>query len=520
MEVDAATMMGVGICVAFVIILLTKALNWLWLEPKRAERFLREQGLKGNSYTLFFGDIKPMTTMLKTAKSKPININDDVVPRLTPFLHQLLKIYGKNSFSWYGPKPTVNIMDPEAIKEVLNRIHDFPKPTYNPLAKFLITGLVDLEGEKWSKHRKIINPAFNLAKLKLVLPAMYQSCSEMINEWKMLISEKGTGSCTVDVWPFVNSLSGDMISRTAFGSSYEEGRKVFQLQKEQAELTAKVLLSVYVPGWRFVPTKLNKRMKEIEYEIRNVLRGIVQKQEAAMKTCKAANDNLLGLLLESNQKEIEDNGQNKNVGMNTDDVINECKLFYFAGQETTSVLLNWTMVLLSRFPNWQTLAREEVIEIFGTKEPDYDGLNRLKVVTMILCEVLRLYPPVTAITRVVQKETKVGNLTLPTGALAIVPTILVHHDCDLWGNDVKEFKPERFSEGVLKATNGQVSFLPFGWGPRICIGQNFALLEAKMALCLILQNFFFELSPSYIHAPITVITVQPQFGTPIILHKL
>ncbi|KAG4390105.1 hypothetical protein GLYMA_06G227300v4 [Glycine max] len=409
-------------------------------------------------------------------------------------------------------------MDPEAIREVLNLINDFPKPTLTPLSKFLITGLVDLDGDKWSKHRKIINPAFNLAKLKLVLPAMYHSCNQMMNEWKMLVSKKE--SCMVDVWPFLNSLTGDVISRTAFGSCYEEGKIVFQLQKEQAELTAKVFQSVYIPGWRFVPTKLNKRMKEIDFEIRNVLSGIIQKQEAAMKTCKAPNDNLLGLLLESNQKEIEDRGHRKDVGMNTDDVINECKLFYFAGQETTSVLLNWTMVLLSRFPNWQTLAREEVIGIFGTKEPDYDGLNRLKVVTMILYEVLRLYPPVTAITRVVRKEARVGNLTLPAGALATIPIVLVHHDSELWGSDAKEFKPERFSEGILKATNGQVSFLPFAWGPRICIGQNFALLEAKMALCLILQNFSFELSASYTHAPFTVITAQPQFGTPIIFHKL
>lgn len=123
-------------------------------------------------------------------------------------------------------------------------------------------------------------------------------------------------------------------------------------------------------------------MKEIEYEIRNVLTGIIQKQEKAMKTGEAPNDNLLGLLLESNHKEIEDHENNWSVGMNNDDVINECKLFYFAGQETTSVLLNWTMVLLSRFPDWQTQAREEVIEIFGTKEPDYDGLNRLKVVSI------------------------------------------------------------------------------------------------------------------------------------------
>ena len=79
----------------------------------------------------------------------------------------MINFAGKNSFFWYGPKIAVNIMEPEAIKEILNMISDFPKPTLNPLVKLLITGLVDLEGDKWSKHRKIINPAFNLAKLKV-----------------------------------------------------------------------------------------------------------------------------------------------------------------------------------------------------------------------------------------------------------------------------------------------------------------------------------------------------------------
>ncbi|CAN6446456.1 unnamed protein product [Victoria cruziana] len=234
-----------------------------------------------------------------------------------------------------------------------------------------------------------------------------------------------------------------------------------------------------------------------------------------MKLGIAKND-LLGLLLESNKNHDESGGK----GMTRDEVIGECRLFYFAGQETTAVLLTWTMLLLSMHPSWQVRARDEVLEVCGKSTPSFDGLVHLKTVTMILYEALRLYPPAAFIDRYTYKTVSIGGLTIPPGVRLLLPIILIHHDKQFWGDDAAEFKPERFSSGVSNASMHQMAYFPFSSGPRICLGQSFALIEAKMALAMILQHFSFELSPSYIHAPHTVVTLQPQYGAPIIFHRV
>ncbi|XP_050216119.1 cytochrome P450 72A397-like [Mercurialis annua] len=306
--------------------------------------------------------------------------------------------------------------------------------------------------------------------------------------------------------------------RAAFGSNYDEGKLIFDLLKELSSLVIQALSSVNIniSSWRFIPTKKNRRIQEIDRKIEVALRSIINKRERAVKGGDEGSNDLLGLLIESNLREKNEGG----VGLTNQEVTDECRLFYFAGQESTSVLLVWTLIFLSKFPHWQSLARDEIFNVFADKKPDFDGLNRLKVVTMILYEVLRLYPPVIVLNKVVNEEIRLGNVTLPAGVQVSLPMVLIHRDPEIWGDDASEFKPERFSDGISTVTNNQVAFFPFGYGPRVCIGQNFALTEAKMALAIILQNFSFGLAPSYVHAPCTVATLQPQYGALLILQKL
>ncbi|KAL2931746.1 hypothetical protein RDABS01_037156 [Bienertia sinuspersici] len=496
----------------------------VWLKPKRLERLLKQQGFTGTSYKLFFGDVREFSSMRTQALENSMTaFSHDYFHRVEPLRHHLATNFGIENFIWFGPVPMISISKPELIREAWTKTQEIRKVKVNPIFDKLFPGVFSYEGEKWAKHRKIINPAFHMEKLKLMLPAFRDSCAEIMNKWEKITVE--TGSVELDVWPDLTKLSADVISRAAFGSNYEEGQKIFELLKEQTDITLLMLQTVYFPGKRHIPTARNRRFKELEHQMHTSLSAIINKRKEAIEAGEQVKADLLGILLDSNSKETQqavanNNNKNQHFGMSLDEVIDECKLFYLAGQETTSTLLVWTMILLSKHQDWQAQAREEVLQMFGNNVPDFESLSHLKIVTMILQEVLRLYPPVIQIARRVYKDTKLGALSIPSGALITFFMYTVHRDQESWGDDAYEFKPDRFSEGISKATKGNNAFFPFGWGPRICLGEKFAMAEAKMALAMILQRFSFELSPSYVHAPRTVMFLQPQHGAQIILHKL
>ncbi|XP_074305280.1 cytochrome P450 CYP72A219-like [Silene latifolia] len=488
----------------------------LWLRPKKLEHFLRKQGFGGNSYRPINGDLVEINQMTQSALSKPMSpLSHDLMSRLAPFAQKMVDLHGMNSFVWYGRKPKVNIMKPELIREIFTKHDVFCKQPPGTRSGF---GLVLRDGEDWARVRRIINPAFHMDKLKNMLPLMNVSVDAMLRKWEEMRDSKGT--IEMDVYTSLTDMAGDVITRTAFGSSYEEGKKLFELEHTSLCLKFELMKSIYnyIPGWRYVPTMTKRKVKKIDEQTRGLAKEMVDSRKRGIKEGEnASKDDLLSIMLESNEKDIEEHG----VGLTMQELIAECRLFLLAGKDTTASLLTWTLVLLTQHQDWQSKAREEVLQHFGKdKIPDFEGLTSLKVVTMILHETLRFYPPVPGLSRVIAKDSKLKNFSLLREMEVNIPTILIHRDEEIWGSDANEFNPSRFSKGVASASNVQGSFLPFGGGPRICIGQNFALMEAKLALARILQRFSFQLSPSYVHSPVPLVGLVPQYGAPLILYKI
>ncbi|KAK6117816.1 hypothetical protein DH2020_048443 [Rehmannia glutinosa] len=498
--------------------------NWVWLKPRKIERFFRKQGMKGNSYKFLFGDSKEAELMYEKAYSKPIGLYDDITSRLMPNIVDIVKKYGNYSFMWSGPRPRVFLLDPDVIREVLGKYRKYHKSfkIANPIAKMLVTGIVSMEGEEWSKSRSKLNHAFHLDKLKPMVPTIQLCCQDILNEWKEMTSTRG-GSCIIDVFPYLEVFTSSILAQLMFSSKYTQQIKTTFLQLSELESLGKLATNIFtLPGEKYFPTKKNRRAKEIDKFVRESFTSMInQRLEKRMAGGEIGTNklDLLDIFMEElyDGKATKDRDRRRII----EDVIGQCKIFFFAGFGTSSNLLCWTMIMLSVHKIWQVRAREEVVRVLGNKNQiTSDDLAKLKIVTMIVNEILRLYPSGMEFSRVIEEETKLGEYTIPKDTLVTCPILLLNRSTEIWGEDAQEFNPERFADGVVKATQGKAAYMPFGWGPRICIAQNFSYFEVKTFLAMLLRDFSFELSPTYTHAPYVDFTIHPQYGAPLVLREL
>ncbi|XP_038980391.1 cytochrome P450 714B3-like isoform X2 [Phoenix dactylifera] len=377
------------------------------------------------------------------------------------------------------------------------------KKTHEPLFG---QGILKSNGEAWAYQRKIIAPEFFLEKVKGMVDLMVDCTFPLLNSWESKI-ERGKGIADIKVDEDLRSYSADVISRACFGSSYIKGKEIFLKLRVLQKAICKPNMFVEITGVRHIPTKRNREMWRLNKEIRSLILQVV-------KEGKGGDKNLLQAILRS--------ASNGRIGPNTTDsfVVDNCKTIYFAGHETTAVTATWCLMLLGLHPEWQARARAEVAEVCDGRPTDARSLQKMKILTMVIQEALRLYPPGAYVTRETLQEMEFGGIHIPKGVNVYVPVSILHHDPNIWGPDVHEFNPERFASGVHGACQHPHMYVPFGAGTRTCLGQNFAMVELKIILSLVLSKFSFTLSPSYQHSPTLRLIVEPEFGVSLIMEKV
>ncbi|MGI4329162.1 cytochrome P450, partial [Klebsiella pneumoniae] len=200
--------------------------------------------------------------------------------------------------------------------------------------------------------------------------------------------------------------------------------------------------------------------------------------------------------------------------------VDNCKNIYLAAQETVAITAAWCLMLLASNPEWQDRVRAEILEIWGSQVPDSEMLRKAKLTTMVIQETLRLYPPGIALSREALKDVNIGGIDVPEGVNLWTMVMKLHTDPETWGPDSFSFNPERFANGISAACKVPQSYLPFGFGPRVCLGQNLAMLELKMTLGLVLSNFSLSISPKYIHSPVMKFVIEPKHGINLLIKKL
>ncbi|WOH06833.1 hypothetical protein DCAR_0626262 [Daucus carota subsp. sativus] len=302
-----------------------------------------------------------------------------------------------------------------------------------------------------------------------------------------------------------------MCKTLVVGETSEEITRIRELRDQVNEQAVKVANLMFFPGWWFLPTKDLNTLKSVHKQVEGLVKKVVTKRLGELKKGARSEGDMLGLMLEAYL--------DKTSGFSLDDVMDECRSFHFAGTEATARSLIWALYVLSKYPEWQAKAREEVLQVFGDQKPNAEGLNQLKTVTMILYEVMRLYPPTSMIHRAISKDTKLGDMVLPAWIQLSIPITLMNHDPDIWGEDVNEFKPERFEEGVFNSKMQSI-FFAFASGPRKCVGQGMAMVIDKFVIATLLQRFSFEISSSYVHAPKHAFLLVPQHGMKLVVRKL
>ena len=386
------------------------------------------------------------------------------------------------TFSFYfgGTKNTIVTADPDLLQHVLKDNNSNYHKSHIQVKRFVEfqgEGLTNSHDDYWLRQRKLLSMGFTRSRLTQILPIQLQVLNDFLIDF-----EKEVVNGPVDIHNQMVRFTLRSVGKSLFGSQMkEEELEKFAnaITKIQAYVVLKVVQPYLIP-WLIISGQ-NRRYHKMRKEADQIIVDYVNKRrkEGSMES------DILQLILETPYK---DTGE----FMNDDTVMIEILQLLVAGNETSTNAASWTFYLLAKHPDYQTKIREEIEATFGEKEIDYTLLHKLEITLNVLDEAMRLYPPFWMIDRVALKKDEFKDLKIPAGT-TVVPYIYgVHHNAEVWENP-EVFDPNRFNKNQ-DTKKHPFAHIPFGGGPRVCIGQNMAKMQILLVLSAIIRKYDFKLT--------------------------
>lgn len=394
------------------------------------------------------------------------------------------------------------IMGPALLKAVLLDERDkFRKLTQiRLLSPLLGHGLLTSEGAEWKWQRQACAPMFRHQDLLGFVPVFVHAAQGLLGHWRSRAGSTGAAIQPID--RDVTRATFEVISATllpsadaTIGPVLEHSIAAFQRSGGWAQLYA----SLSAPRWLPRPGIASGRHAAIA--LRSAVAAIVRERRA-----NGGPDDLMHRLMAARDP---DTGQ----AMDDERLIDNLLTFYLAGHETTARALVWTLYLLSRSPEWGEALADEIAHVSGGEPVAAAHIERLALVQQVLKESMRLFPPVPMMSRQVVADTTLDGHAIRAGSSVVIPIYAIHRHAARW-DDPHAFDPSRFAP-EREAAIGRYHYLPFGAGPRICIGMAFALIEATAILAALLQQARFAPAPGAEPYPLGRITLLPRGGMPL-----
>jgi len=399
-----------------------------------------------------------------------------------------------------GPFRFVSVIDPELAQHVLVKNHrNYVKSrSYAGLRLVLGNGLVTSEGEHWRKQRKLAQPAFHRQRLAGLADVMAECVDERLHAWDRLTP---TGTAAVDVHQEMLQLTLRIVGRTLFGTDLGSdlgalGPAVTTCMYKANDFAESL---VRLPLW--LPTPSNLRFGRAKRVLDDIVHRIIDERRRS----NLERDDVLGMLMAA----TDESGTER---MSDADLRDEVMTLFLAGHETIATAMSWTWMLLHQHPDVAARVRQEACEVLGGRAPGFDDLPRLPYTGQVIDEALRLYPPAWIVERQALDEDRLGRWQVHPRTIVAVSPYVMHRHPAYWPDPLR-FDPERFAPERAEG-RPKHAYLPFGAGPRICIGNHFALMEAKIILATMIQRYTVEvLHPERIGVEPKV-TLRPKHGMP------